>query len=131
MANLSPFSSLFHFPLANNRIVPKGSNVVIPFFNIFRCPEYFENAEQFQPERFSNEQLVEKKNPYTFIPFSAGPRNCPGQKFSMYEMKSTLSKILHNFEISLTKDSEGQPVLGCPIVLRPEKPIKFNLKRRT
>lgn len=110
--------------------MPKGSDVVIPFYTIFRDPKYYEDAKQFKPERFSVEQSVEKKSLYTYMPFSIGPRNCPGQRFAMYEMKSVLSKIVHNFEISLTKGSEVEPSLSSPIVLRPESPIRFNLKRR-
>lgn len=38
-------------------------------------PEYFENPEEFIPERW----LKESKYPtYAFTPFSAGPRNCLG-----------------------------------------------------
>lgn len=72
---------------------------------------------------------MEKKN--TYIPFSAGPRNCIGQKFAMYEMKCILSKILHNFVVSLTEDSLAEPILSASLVLRPESAIKFRLKRRT
>lgn len=86
---------------------------------------------QFKPERFSVEESVEKESPYSYMPFSAGPRNCPGQKFAMYEMKSILSKIVHNFEITLAKGSEVEPTVYSPPLLRPEIPILFNLKRRS
>lgn len=74
--------------------------------------------------------MTQKKNGFTYLPFSSGARNCPGQKFAMYEMKCILSKLLRNFEISLSKGSEIEPVLSAEIVLRPENSIKFNLKRR-
>lgn len=115
---------------ANNRLVPKGSTFGIPFYVIFRNSEYFDEPEQFRPERFLDEQIMQKKNPYTYLPFSAGPRNCVGQKFAMYEMKCIISKILRNFEISLSKDSEMDPILSGELVLRPKNAIKFNLKSR-
>lgn len=111
-------------------MVPKGATILIPFCTINRNPEYFDEPDVFKPERFLDEQLMQKKNPFTYLPFSAGPRNCIGQKYAMYEMKCILSKILRNFEISLTKDSEMEPILCAEIVLRPESAIKFNLKRR-
>lgn len=48
----------------------------------------------------------------------------------MLEMKCILSKVLRNFEISLAKDSETEPILSAELVLRPENAINFHLKRR-
>ena len=94
-------------------------------------PEYFEDPEEFRPERFLDEQIIQKKNPFAYIPFSAGPRKCIGQKYAMYEMKCIVSKILHNFEVSLTEESIAHPVLSASLVLRPDSVIKFYFKRRT
>lgn len=92
--------------------------------------KYFEQPESFKPERFSGERSMEKQNSYTYIPFSAGPRNCIGQKFAFYEIKSIVSKILRNFEIVLTQESETYPILSAELVLRPESSISFYFKPR-
>lgn len=92
--------------------------------------QLFANAEEFKPERFLGERNTEKLNPFTYIPFSAGPRNCIGQKFAMYEIKSIVSKILRNFEVVLTQESETQPILNAELVLRPENAISFYFKPR-
>lgn len=92
--------------------------------------KYFEEPEKFKPERFSGERSMEKQNSFTYIPFSAGPRNCIGQKFAFYEIKSIVSKILRNFELVLTNESETYPVLSAELVLRPESSITFYLKPR-
>lgn len=118
------------FFTANKRIIPRGSTVVIPIYPIGRNPNYFEEPNTFRPERFLDEQIKEKMIPFTYIPFSAGARNCIGQKFAMFEIKCILSKILSNFEISLAKGSEAEPILSGALVLRPESAIKFYLKRR-
>lgn len=125
--------------------------MVIPIFPICRNPNYFDEPNKFRPERFFDEQIMERKNPFAYIPFSAGPRywricailltftqiasyliyrNCIGQKYAMFEMKCILSKILQNFEISLAKESEGEPTLSGTLVLRSENAILFHLKRR-
>ncbi|CAG9827254.1 unnamed protein product [Diabrotica balteata] len=74
----------------------KGMNVMLSIFAMQRCEEYFPEPLKFIPERFEDAQFT---NPYIYTPFSAGPRNCIGQKFAMLEVKSTLSKILRNFEL--------------------------------
>lgn len=61
---------------AKKRFIPKGSTIVIPIYAICRSPEYFHDPDCFIPERFLDEQKMEKKNAFTYIPFSAGPRNC-------------------------------------------------------
>ncbi|XP_063913528.1 cytochrome P450 4d2-like [Zophobas morio] len=81
----------------NGQIIPKGMNVGIFFHGIHMNPEYYPNPEKFDPSRF---EVVGNKLPFAFIPFSAGPRNCIGQKYAMVEIKSIVSKVLRNFELS-------------------------------
>ena len=74
------------------RILPAGSDVVILPYATHRLPHIYENPEKFVPERFSAENC-EKRHPYAFLPFSAGPRNCIGHKFAIIEMKTVISKV--------------------------------------
>lgn len=48
----------------------------------------------------------------------------------MYEIKCIVSKILRNFEVSLTDESKCDPVLIAALILRAENPIKFYFKKR-
>ena len=104
--------------------------MTINIFTLGRNALFFDDPNDFKPERFLDEQTMEKRNPFAYIPFSAGPRNCMGQKFAMYEIKCIVSKILQNFEISLTEDSQIDPILYAELILRTENPIKFYFKKR-
>ncbi|KAJ3655748.1 hypothetical protein Zmor_014863 [Zophobas morio] len=79
-----------------NTCIPKGSTILLFPFGIHRNPDYFKDPLTFDPSRFLN---VDGKFPYAYIPFSAGPRNCIGQKFAMLEMKSVISKIIREFKL--------------------------------
>lgn len=60
-------------------IIEKGITVQIPAFALHRDEKYFENPNDFIPERFNNENTAGKSivdQPY--FPFGDGPRNCIG-----------------------------------------------------
>lgn len=84
-----------------HRVIPAHSNFSINLLVMFRDPNVFERPLDFWPERFElhNERL-EAAGAYAYCPFSAGTRNCIGQKFAMLEMKSTLAKVLMHYELS-------------------------------
>jgi len=106
--------------------IPAGSNFTVGIFVMLRDPEYFEDPDSFKPERFLNETQT-KINPYAYIPFSAGPRNCIGQRFALLEMKSTISKILRHFEL-LPLGPEVRPMMN--LVLRSANGNHLGLKPR-
>ena len=77
-------------------IEPSASIFNVTYF-IHMDPAHFEEPEKFRPERFLGEH---KRHPFSFIPFSAGARNCIGQKFAMMELKIVLSMLLRTFKFT-------------------------------
>ncbi|GBO37588.1 Cytochrome P450 3A18, partial [Araneus ventricosus] len=79
-------------------VIPKGTTVTVPIYAMHRDPEFFPDPEKFDPDRFSPEERA-KRNPYTFMPFGGGPRNCVGMRFALVEVKVCLAYVLSHFKI--------------------------------
>ncbi|KAG7302539.1 hypothetical protein JYU34_012457 [Plutella xylostella] len=60
--------------------------------------QYYPEPEKFKPERF-NDENKHKIQPFTFMPFGTGPRNCIASRFAILELKVLLYHIVLNFEI--------------------------------
>ena len=82
----------------DGRILPKNMSILIFNYALHRQESIYENPETFNPDRFSPENS-KYRSIYSYIPFSAGPRNCIGQKFAMLEMKYVIAKILKKFKL--------------------------------
>lgn len=97
-----------------------------------RDSDLYSNADEFQPERFDVDSTENKSSHYMSTPFSAGPRNCIGQKFAVLEMKSTISKLLRNFEFSLAEETANSTlVLAAELILIPKNPLFFHIQQRS
>ncbi|XP_034479241.1 cytochrome P450 4p1-like [Drosophila innubila] len=111
--------------LANNLLLPNGTQIIVHIFDIHRNPRYFDQPNEFIPERFLPENS-DHRHPFAFIPFSAGRRNCIGQKFAMMEVKTLLVYILRNFEIlPVSNPKEYRFLAGILIRTKSEVFIKF------
>nr|QZM07457.1 cytochrome P450 monooxygenase CYP4SS2 [Lasioderma serricorne] len=108
------------------KIIPKDTNIGIFIYGLHRDEKYFPDPLKFDPNRFLN---VDKHHPYVFVPFSAGPRNCIGQKFAMLEMKATVSKVLRKYEL-LPAIPNDMPILVAEGVLKSANGINIRLKYR-
>ena len=64
--------------------IPAGTYLNIMLYHVHHHPDVYEDPWSFRPERFLD---TDDKDPYSFIPFAAGPRFVPD---SLYIANSTL-----------------------------------------
>lgn len=69
---------------------PKGTQFVILTNPILRDPEYWNDPDEFIPERWTKD----KELSYCSIMFSQGPQECPGKELAVYLMQSYVSNWL-------------------------------------
>ncbi|KMZ07802.1 cytochrome P450 4d1 isoform X2 [Drosophila simulans] len=114
----------------NGKLIPAGTNIGISPLYLGRREELFSEPNSFKPERFDVVTTAEKLNPYAYIPFSAGPRNCIGQKFAMLEIKAIVANVLRHYEVDFVGDSSEPPVLIAELILRTKDPLMFKVRER-
>ncbi|KAK8773611.1 hypothetical protein V5799_011856 [Amblyomma americanum] len=116
----------FVFP--GGTTLPKGSVIQIATYFLHRDPAVFPKPEEFHPERFFPENS-KGRHPYAYVPFSAGPRKCIGQKFAMAEEKIVVANILRRFWVQ-SLDQRDQVALSWEIVLRPRTGLRIKFMPR-
>ncbi|KAK0080035.1 hypothetical protein PV326_008408, partial [Microctonus aethiopoides] len=80
----------------SNYFIPVGTAIVIHIYDLHRDPNFWPDPDRYDPDRFLPER-IQGRHPFSYIPFSGGPRNCIGQKFAMMELKAMVGHLIHNF----------------------------------
>jgi cytochrome P450 len=122
-----PFWMVDRMALADDRAgdldIPAGSTVVVFVYGAHHSPRYWENPENFDPERFS--KANEKRHtPFAHLPFGAGPRGCIGGNYAMLQMLMILSVLLRKYDFQLVPGQNIEP--RAMVILRPEHGIRMN-----
>lgn len=103
--------------------VPAGSELAMIIFRIHRDPVHWPEPEKFDPERFMSNQ---RRHPYAFVPFSAGPRNCIGQKFALMEEKALVASIFRNFTVR-SLQARDDVIPAASLISKVTKPLRMEL----
>jgi cytochrome P450 len=103
--------------------------VVIPFFwGVHRHPDFWKEPARFDPERFSPE-ASKGRNAWSYVPFSAGPRICIGNMFSLIETVILLAQMLRRFEFTVGHCTDVKPIAVGTV--RPSKPVRVKFTVRS
>lgn len=101
----------------------RGTDIFIALYNIHRSEEFWENPNEFNPDRF----LKEFRNPkrpdwegykpqmttmypnevhsdFAYLPFGGGNRKCVGDQFACMEAVITLAMVLKKYDFEFAMD---------------------------
>ncbi len=107
--------------------VPAGSRIVISQYVTHRHPDFWEEPEEFLPERFGPDGDAGRPK-YSYFPFSEGPRQCIGNSFATMEAKLILATVAQGYRLHLVP---GHPVEPEPsFTLKPRYGMPMTLEER-
>ena len=107
--------------------VAPDTNMLLPFFVLYRHPDFWEKPNEFIPERFTPEE-VEKRHKYLYLPFGAGARNCIGNHLVMIESIIILAILMESFDIAPISNEPVKPVVNFALV--PGNKVLVKIKHR-
>lgn len=106
--------------------IPAKSLVLLSPFLTHRHPEFWENPEGFEPERFRSE-LHKNRHRCAYFPFAAGPHQCIGSEFALMEIQLVVATAMQSYTLDLVSGFTVTPEAG--LALRPRDGIFVTLKR--
>ncbi|XP_014480563.1 PREDICTED: cytochrome P450 4c3-like isoform X2 [Dinoponera quadriceps] len=111
--------------------LPQGADAIITTLALHRNEKYWPNALTFDPDRFLPENMT-NIHPYSYIPFSNGPRNCIGVRYAMASMKIIIATLLRTYTLKVDKKMEiDQIEVHMDIMLAPLHPLKVRIEKRS
>ena len=107
------------------RSVPAGAQIVISPWHLGRHEDRWDKPDAFDPARWETEP-AKKAAREAYLPFSAGPRVCPGAGFAMAEAAVLLACLMARFRFE---------VMDCPVpvahlTVRSRDGIRLRVARR-
>jgi cytochrome P450 len=108
--------------------VPRGALVLVSPYVAGRDPRFWENADQFIPERWQSQGIKEAAQKNIYFPFGGGVRRCIGESFAWTEGVLLLATFARRWKLNLMPDQKIG--LQPQITLRPKYGMRMRLEAR-
>ena len=107
--------------------IPAGSSILMSQYVMHHDPRYYEEPEQFNPDRWTAEFKTQLPR-FSYFPFGGGIRGCIGEPFAWMEGILIIATITQMWKMRLVP---GQRIkLDPAITLRPKYGMKMKLTAR-
>jgi cytochrome P450 len=83
--------------------IPAGALVVLSPYAIHHHPAYWDEPEEFRPERFLPDAVKNRPN-FAYFPFGGGPHQCIGRSFAQVEACLVLATVAQRFRLVTAPD---------------------------
>ncbi len=109
------------------REIAPGSQIVISPWHLHRHERLWERPDEFDPGRFRKKGTRASLRA-AYLPFSAGPRVCPGAGFAMLEGPLMLALMLRKLRFAIDPGRPAVPVANLTVRARDGLWLKVTLR---
>src|SRR5205807_7488657 len=114
--------------------IPAGSTILLCPYLTHRHPEFWDNPEAFDPDRFLPERSVGRPR-HAYFPFGGGPRLCMGAEMAIMETLLILSMIVQKYRLHLVSCHREEaecildmiPRYGVRATLQPQSSVAVSM----
>jgi cytochrome P450 len=107
--------------------IPAGSSILMSQYVMHHDPRYYEEPEQFNPDRWTAKFKTDLPR-FSYFPFGGGIRGCIGEPFAWMEGILIIAIIAQKWTMRLVS---GQSIKLDPVItLRPKYGMKMKLVQR-
>ena len=107
--------------------IPKGTVVNLATYFIGRHPQFWQDPEQFDPDRFLPDKIKHQAK-FAYLPFGAGGHACISKNFALMEATIILATLVQKFQIELVPNQVIE--IDPQFTLRPKYGIKVTVRQR-
>ncbi|MFN3329341.1 MAG: cytochrome P450, partial [Pyrinomonadaceae bacterium] len=104
------------------------SLVLVSMYVTHRDKRFWQNSDEFIPERWEEISVKEASNKYIYFPFGGGVRRCIGENFAWTEGVLLLATIARKWKLQL--EPSQRFAVKPMITLRPKYGMKMRLQKR-
>ncbi|XP_063823147.1 cytochrome P450 6B6-like [Ostrinia nubilalis] len=87
-----------------NLTIDEDVKVLIPVQSLHMDPKYWDDPEEFRPERFDPDNFSSRQK-LVYFPFGEGSRNCIGSRLGLMQSLAGLAAILSKFTVEPAPES--------------------------
>lgn len=117
------------FQLSENYTAPKGSLVVPSVWAA--CMQGYENAEKFDPDRFSLERKEDIKFAGNFLVFGHGPHYCVGKDYAQNHLATFLARLASTVDITRVRSKVSDEIKYLPTLYPGDSVLSFKWRTPT
>ncbi|XP_028167407.1 cytochrome P450 6B6-like [Ostrinia furnacalis] len=92
--------------------IDEKARIWIPVQSLHMDPKYFDNPEEFRPERFHPDSYDSANLKYVYLPFGEGPRACIGERLGHMQSLAGLAAILSRFTVEPAPETVRKPAVS-------------------
>jgi cytochrome P450 len=109
------------------RPVCPGANVVVSPWLMQRHRDLWERCEEFDPDRFATDSAKASLKK-AYLPFSLGPRGCPGASFALQETALIIATLVGRYRLLPVPGHTPEP--AARLTVRSRNGVKLRLEPR-